>query len=103
GPVPGATVIAVSSAGGQTRVTADASGHYTLNVAPDSYSLDVAFNTGGFSTQGLTVRNSFAVTQDVVADLTVPTVTWSAQVVDGDGTAVAGVTFAATAFARNAC
>src|SRR5205823_5822667 len=102
-PLGNARVVATSSLGGQTSVNADATGHYTLSVAPGTYTFDVAFNFGGFGTQGTTVASGVTVSQDQARDLTVQTIHLNGRVVDDQGAVAPGVVFHANGFAGNTC
>lgn len=96
----GATVVASNSSSTAFTATADQQGRYTLNLAPGTYSVDVAFSNTGFATQGRTVASGVPLSQDMTLDLSVPTVVWSGFVTDGSGTPLAGVTLSGSAFAH---
>ncbi len=102
-PLGNATVMAVQGNTTAGTATSDASGAYVLVVAPGSYTLDVAYTDGGFSTQGRTVAQDVVVAGHATRDLQVPTFAFSGAVVDGAQKPVANATFSGVAFAVNAC
>lgn len=83
--------------------TTDASGNYNIELAPGTYSLDVAFSGSGSSSHGRRVAEEFELTTDTVKDLLLPNITLSGRVIDSLDNPVPDVQLSAIAFAQNNC
>ncbi len=103
GPAAANATLYMTAGSANVRTMADGSGAYSLTVAPNSYTTDVAFTRGGFSTQGRTVPPLLTVAGDATVNLSVPMILLSVHVIDQDGLDVPNVTFTALAFAENSC
>jgi protocatechuate 3,4-dioxygenase beta subunit len=93
-PLPNQTVYLQTSAGSQTTSTSDASGNYSLQVAPGDYTIGVSAQTNNsllVAPQYYKITASYSMSQNRILDITIPAKKVEIHVQDASGNPISDV------------